>query len=62
MPRGIYIFGGSNSQSTWEWFPSGTNQWQSGNTKIIGKRFDHSFAFKINDTDVLLIGGLYTSS
>ena len=34
MPGGIFLFGGSSSRTTWEWLPSGTNQWQSGNTNI----------------------------
>ena len=61
MPEGVYIFGGYQvSYSTWEWLPSGTNQWQSGNT-IIQSGFSMGCAVKINDTDILLIGGHSTS-
>ena len=62
MPEGIFIFGGhpwSWSHSPWEWLPSGTNQWQSGDT-IIESGFSTGCAVEINETDILLIGG-YTS-
>ena len=60
MPGGIYIFGGDLSITTWEWLPSGTNQWQSGTTIIPGDRFEMGCAVKINDKDILLIGGHLT--
>ena len=63
MPEGIFIFGGnpwsslSGAESlTWEWLPSGTNQWQSGDTTI-QSGFLMGCAVKINDTYILLIGG-----
>ena len=57
MPEGIFIFGGYPwSKSSWEWLPSGTNQWQSGDT-IIQNGFWTGCAVKINETDILLIGG-----
>ena len=61
MPGGIFVFGGWVSHRTWEWLPSsGTNQWQSGNTNIPGGGFDRGCAVKINDAEILLIGGYET--
>ena len=60
MPVGILLFGGEDSRTTWEWLPSGTNQWQSGTTIIPGDRFEMGCAVKINDKDILLIGGHLT--
>ena len=57
MPGGVYIFGGwGKSKTTWEWLPSGTNQWRSGNSGIPGG-FSSGCAVQINDKDILLIGG-----
>ena len=60
MPGGIFLFGGMDSRTTWEWLrlPSGTNQWQSGNTNIPGIGDDRGCAVMINDTEILLIGGV----
>ena len=57
MPEGIFIFGGYPlSKSSWEWLPTGTNQWQSGNTTIPdGHKL--GCAVKISHTDILLVGG-----
>jgi len=61
MPGGIFLFGGFYSHTTWEWLPSGINQWQSGNTSIPGKfGFYEGCAVKINDAEILLIGGAGT--
>ena len=59
MPEGIFIFGGEGSRSsiTWEWLPSGTNQWQNGNTIIPGYGLREDCAVNIDDTNILLIGG-----
>ena len=57
MPGGIYIFGGNYSRTTWEWLRSGTNQWQIGNSTIPGFGFSDGCAVKINDNEILLIGG-----
>ena len=59
-PGGIFIFGGNDSRTTWEWLPSGTYQWQNGNTNIPGEGFYRGCAVKINDTEILLIGGRET--
>ena len=56
LPGGIFLFGGLYSHTTWEWLPSGINQWQSGNTNI-PEGLDQGCAVKINDTEILLIGG-----
>ena len=57
MPGGVYIFGGDyDSRTTWEWLPKGTNQWQSGNSSIPGG-FWRGCAVKINNYEILLIGG-----
>ena len=57
MPEGVYIFGGwGKSKTNWEWLPSGTNQWKSGNIGIPGG-FSSGCAIQINDNDILLIGG-----
>ena len=53
MQDGIYIFGGDTS--TWEWLPSGTNQWQIGSTSF-SNPWD-GCAVKINDNEILLISG-----
>ena len=45
---------------TWEWLPSGTNQWISGNTSIPDDGFWNGCAVKINDNEILLIGGYDT--
>ena len=58
MPGGIFIFGG-NSATTWEWLPSRTNLWQSGSTNIPGYGLFIGCAVKINDNEILLIGGKY---
>ena len=55
-PGGIFIFGGNDSRTTWEWLPKGTNQWQSGNSSIPGG-FWRGCAVKINNYEILLIGG-----
>ena len=57
--EGIFIFGGEGSRSsiTWEWLPSGTNQWQNGNTIIPGYGLREDCAVNIDDTNILLIGG-----
>jgi len=62
MLGGIFLFGGrrSRSSTTWEWLPSGTNQWQSGNISIPGNGFKNGCVVKINDIEILLIGGYKT--
>ena len=62
MPGGIFLFGDIyyDSKTTWEWLPNESNQWQSGTTNIPGIGYDRGCAVKINDTEILLIGGVGT--
>ena len=59
MPKGIFVFGGYNSRTSWEWLPNGMKEWQrpSGNNFIPGAGFAGGCAVKINDYEILLIGG-----
>ena len=36
MPKGIYLFGGSYSQTTFEYLPTNEKQWQEGGKSIPG--------------------------
>ena len=59
MKNGVYIFSGDKTKNTWEWLPDGENKWQIG-TCSIPNTFEEGCAVKINDEEILLIGGWQT--
>lgn len=60
MQKGIYIFGGSESPTTWEWLPKGNTSWQMGNERIPYPGFYMGCGIRISANELLLIGGKYT--
>lgn len=57
MPDGVYIFGGYKSKTSWEWLPKGAKEWEWGNNSIPNRGFYRGCAVKINDLEIILIGG-----
>ena len=56
MPTGVFIFGGEESKTTWEWLPSGTKVWKNGGT-IPGSGFREGCAVQTSKNEIALIGG-----
>ena len=65
MPGGVYMMGGLDSPTTWEWLPTGSDEWKRGNGIIPGgygkyRGFYQGCGVKINDEEIALIGGVLT--
>ena len=57
--------GGLDSPTTWEWLPTGSDEWKRGNGIIPGgygkyRGFYQGCGVKINDEEIALIGGVLT--
>ena len=56
MPNGIYIFGGNDYPTMWEWLPSGSSTWVQGGS-IPWPGFNGGCGVRISLSELLLIGG-----
>ena len=63
MENGVFLFGGYENPSSWEWLPKGSTQWQLGTTKIPSNDaisipgFMYGCAVKVSEYEIALIGG-----
>ena len=59
MKQGVFIFGGWDSpNTTWEWLPNGSSQWENGTNKIPYPGLDYGCGVKISENTMAFIGGL----
>ena len=62
LPSGVFIFGGVDSPTTWEWLPSeGPTEWISGTTNIPGFGLREGCAVRFSVNDSMIIGGYGTN-
>merc|ERR1712025_771998 len=61
MPNAVYVFGGSESDNTYEYMVNDENVWQEGKSSIPGG-FRHGCVVKLNNDELALIGGKGTES
>ena len=56
MQKGLYVFGGKFSKTTFDYFPTNGNIWQEGKTAI-PNGFSEGCGVRINSEELVLIGG-----
>ena len=61
MKNGVFVFGGHDHDTTWEWLPRGSSQWKFGG-KIRRNNPNHpglmaGCAVKFSENVIALIGG-----
>ena len=57
MDKGVFLFGGYENPTSWEWLPNGSNEWQIGLSKITSPGFMYGCTVKVSEYEIALIGG-----
>ena len=60
LSSGIFLFGGYESNRTWEWLPTGSLSWRKGVSRIPFPGFADGCATHVSGTKIVLIGGRHT--